>query len=46
VATVGALRIVRAEGSARQRGREVALALGDLVHRSLAFYRELFAERV
>ena len=44
MATVGALRIVRAEGSARQRGREVGLALGDLVHRSLAFYRELFAE--
>jgi isopenicillin-N N-acyltransferase like protein len=45
VATVSALRIVPTEGSARERGRTVGLALGDLVHRSLAFYRELFAER-
>jgi hypothetical protein len=37
-----ALRIVRAEGSAADRGHHVGRELGDLVHRSLGFYRGVF----
>ena len=33
------LRIVHAEGDAAARGREIGEALGDLIHRSLGFYR-------
>lgn len=42
---MSALRIVRVEGDARARGRQVGEALGDLVERSLAFYREHLGER-
>jgi hypothetical protein len=35
----GTLRVVRAEGNAADRGRLVGRELGDLVHRSLDFYR-------
>jgi predicted choloylglycine hydrolase len=41
----GTLRVVRAEGDAVDRGRRVGLELGDLVTRSLTFYRGLFEER-
>jgi isopenicillin-N N-acyltransferase like protein len=36
------LRIVHAEGDAAARGRAIGEALGDLIHRSLAFYRGYF----
>ncbi len=39
------LRIVLAEGAAADRGRTIGRELGDLIGRSLAFYRELFARR-
>lgn len=39
------LRVVRVEGDARARGRRAGEALGDLVDRSLAFYRDYFGER-
>jgi isopenicillin-N N-acyltransferase like protein len=37
------LRIVHAEGDATARGRIIGAQLGDLIHRSLDFYREYFA---
>jgi isopenicillin-N N-acyltransferase-like protein len=36
------IRVVEAEGDAVRRGRELGAALGDLVDRSLAFYRDYF----
>jgi hypothetical protein len=39
------LRFVRAEGDAADRGRHVGREVGDLVERSLGFYRDLFAAR-
>ena len=39
------LRIVLAEGAAADRGRTIGREIGDLIGRSLAFYRELFARR-
>jgi isopenicillin-N N-acyltransferase like protein len=38
------LRVVHAEGDAAARGRKIGSELGDLIDRSLAFYREYFAE--
>jgi hypothetical protein len=38
------LRVVHAEGNAEVRGRIIGVELGDLIHRSLDFYREYFAE--
>ncbi len=38
------LRLVRAEGDAASRGRAIGRGLGDLIDRSLAFYRGYFAE--
>jgi hypothetical protein len=38
------LRIVHAEGEAANRGRTIGAELGDLIHRSLDFYREYFAD--
>jgi hypothetical protein len=46
VVTAGALRVVRLEGDAPSRGRRAGELLGDLVHRSLAFYREHLGDRV
>jgi acyl-CoA:6-aminopenicillanic acid acyl transferase len=43
--TASALRVVRLEGGAAGRGRRAGEFLGDLVHRSLAFYREYFDGR-
>jgi isopenicillin-N N-acyltransferase like protein len=37
------LRVVHAEGRPEDRGRTIGRELGDLIHRSLAFYRELVA---
>src|SRR6185312_1562221 len=39
------LRIVLAEGAAADRGRTIGCETGDLIGRSLAFYRELFDRR-
>jgi isopenicillin-N N-acyltransferase like protein len=36
------LRVVHAEGDAAARGRAIGEALGDLIHRSLEFYRGYF----
>jgi isopenicillin-N N-acyltransferase like protein len=38
------LRIVHAEGDPVARGRMIGAELGDLIHRSLAFYRGYFAD--
>jgi isopenicillin-N N-acyltransferase like protein len=38
------LRVVHAEGDAAARGRRIGSELGDLIDRSLAFYREYFAD--
>jgi hypothetical protein len=38
------LRVVHAEGDAVARGRTIGAELGDLIHRSLDFYRGYFAE--
>jgi isopenicillin-N N-acyltransferase-like protein len=38
------LRVVHAEGDAEARGRAIGDALGDLIHRSLAFYRDYLAD--
>lgn len=38
------LRVVRAEGGAAARGETIGRELGDLIDRSLAFYRGYFAE--
>lgn len=38
------LRVVHAEGDAAARGRVIGAELGDLIHRSLEFYRGYFAE--
>jgi Acyl-coenzyme A:6-aminopenicillanic acid acyl-transferase len=38
------MRIVHAEGDAVARGRTIGAGLGDLIHRSLDFYRGYFAE--
>jgi acyl-CoA:6-aminopenicillanic acid acyl transferase len=43
--TAGALRVVRLEGDASSRGRRAGELLGDLVERSLAFYRGYFGGR-
>lgn len=40
------LRVVRVEGDATARGRRAGEALGDLVARSLAFYREHLGDRI
>jgi isopenicillin-N N-acyltransferase like protein len=37
------VRVVVAEGHAAARGRTIGSELGDLIHRSLAFYRDYFA---
>jgi hypothetical protein len=39
------LRIVRAEGEAEDRGFTIGRELGDVIHRSLEFYRGYLAER-
>jgi isopenicillin-N N-acyltransferase like protein len=38
------LRVVHAEGDAAARGRAIGGELGDLIHRSLSFYREYLAD--
>jgi hypothetical protein len=38
------LRVVQAEGDAATRGRAIGSELGDLIHRSLAFYRDYLAD--
>jgi hypothetical protein len=38
------LRVIHAEGDAATRGRAIGAELGDLIHRSLEFYRGYFAE--
>jgi Acyl-coenzyme A:6-aminopenicillanic acid acyl-transferase len=43
--TASGLRVVRVEGDAPTRGRRAGELLGDLVHRSLAFYRDYFDGR-
>jgi Acyl-coenzyme A:6-aminopenicillanic acid acyl-transferase len=43
--TASGLRVVRVEGDARARGRRAGEALGDLVARSLAFYRDYLGDR-
>jgi isopenicillin-N N-acyltransferase-like protein len=37
------VRVVVAEGDAAARGRTIGCELGDLIHRSLSFYRDYFA---
>jgi Acyl-coenzyme A:6-aminopenicillanic acid acyl-transferase len=44
--TASGLRVVRVEGDATARGRRAGEALGDLVARSLAFYREYLGDRI
>lgn len=44
--TASGLRVVRVEGDARARGRRAGEALGDLVARSLDFYREYLGDRI
>lgn len=39
------IRVVRAEGDAASRGRQVGRGLGDLVERSLGFYHRYFERR-
>ena len=39
------VRIVRAEGPAGERGRTIGRELGDLIARSLGFYRDLLGRR-
>lgn len=39
------VRIVRAEGPAADRGRAIGRELGELIERSLGFYRELLGRR-
>jgi len=43
--TASGLRVVRVEGDATARGRRAGEALGDLVARSLDFYREYLGDR-
>jgi Acyl-coenzyme A:6-aminopenicillanic acid acyl-transferase len=43
--TASGLRVVRVEGDATARGRRAGEALGDLVTRSLDFYREYLGDR-
>ena len=43
--TAGALRVVRLEGDAASRGRRAGELLGDLVARSLDFYRGYLGDR-
>jgi Acyl-coenzyme A:6-aminopenicillanic acid acyl-transferase len=43
--TASGLRVVRVEGDATARGRRAGEALGDLVTRSLAFYRDYLGDR-
>jgi len=38
------LRVVQAEGDAASRGRAIGSELGDLIHRSLGFYRDYLAD--
>ena len=38
------LRVLEAEGDAAMRGRTIGTELGDLVHRSLDFYRDYLAD--
>jgi isopenicillin-N N-acyltransferase-like protein len=38
------IQVVHAEGDASARGRTIGLELGDLIHRSLDFYRGYFAD--
>lgn len=38
------LRVVQAEGDAVTRGRVIGSELGDLIHRSLGFYRDYLAD--
>ena len=38
------LRVVQAEGDGATRGRAIGSELGDLVHRSLGFYRDYLAD--
>jgi hypothetical protein len=38
------LRVVQAEGNATARGRAIGSELGDLIHRSLGFYRDYLAD--
>ena len=39
------LRVVRAEGTPRERGRQVGRALGELIERSLGFYHGYLERR-
>jgi Acyl-coenzyme A:6-aminopenicillanic acid acyl-transferase len=43
--TASGLRVVRVEGDATARGRRAGELLGDLVARSLAFYRDYLGDR-
>ena len=43
--TASELRVVRVEGDATARGRRAGEALGDLVARSLVFYRDYLSDR-
>src|SRR5207245_117351 len=43
--TTSGLRVVRVEGDATARGRRAGELLGDLVARSLAFYRDYLGDR-
>jgi hypothetical protein len=43
--TASALRVVRLEGDAPSRGRRAGELLGDLVDRSLGFYRDYLGDR-
>src|SRR3989442_701247 len=39
------IRVVRAEGSPHERGRQIGRALGDLIERSLGFYQRYMDRR-
>src|SRR2546425_10155558 len=39
------IRVVRAEGSPHERGRQIGRALGDLIERSLGFYQRYMERR-
>jgi isopenicillin-N N-acyltransferase like protein len=42
---MSAIRLVRAEGSPRERGRHIGRSLGDLIERSLGFYHGYLERR-
>jgi isopenicillin-N N-acyltransferase-like protein len=43
--SLSSLRVVRAEGAPRERGRAIGHALGDLIERSLGFYQRYMERR-